>query len=99
MSEQQPSFKDSSSPFNFNVRNEQLIREYQVAVEGMKLVRERLAHCARTEGANQFVNCKELREQYLALCNDRFKGMVFPEDSQPLNRNVPGLLQGKPVEF
>lgn len=86
------SFKDRSNPVNFNIRNEQLVREYQIAIEGMGLVRERLAHCARTEGVNQVVNCKELREQYYALCQDRFRGMVFPEDAQPDNRFVPGLV-------
>ena len=86
------SFKDKSSPVAFNVRNEQLVREYQIAIEGMALVRERLAHCVRTEGVNSVANCKELREKYWALCNDRFRGMVFTEDAQPDNRFVPGLI-------
>ena len=88
-------FKDRSGPVAFNVRNEQLVREYQIAIEGMNVVRERLAHCVRTEGVNQMAACKELREKYWALCNDRFRGMVFPEDSQPDNRLVPGLVAGK----
>jgi hypothetical protein len=99
MPETQPPFKDTSSPYNYNIRQEQLVREYQVALENMQIVRERLAHCVRTEGVNQFVKCKELREQYLALCTDRFKGMIFPPDAQPLNRTTPGLLTGKPAEF
>lgn len=74
----------------YNARNEAVVREYQIAVEGMRLVRERLTDCVRHEGVNQFVNCKELREQYWALCNDRYRGMVFPEGSEPKNRNVPG---------
>lgn len=84
--------QDRSSPVAFTKRNEELVREYQIAIEGMTLIRERLAHCARTEGVNQVANCKELREQYFALCNDRFRGMIFPEDSQPPNRFVPGLI-------
>lgn len=89
-------FQDKSNGVvAFNVRNEQLVREYQIAIEGMTLVRERLAHCVRTEGVNQVANCKELREQYFALCNDRFRGMIFPEDSQPVNRFVPGLVAPK----
>ena len=91
-SEPQPSFLDRSSPFAFHVRREALAREYQVAIEGQKLVRERLAECFRVEGVNQFVNCKDLRLQYMALCNDRFHGMIFPEDAQPNNRKVPGLV-------
>ena len=88
----QPSFLDRSSPFAFHVRKEALTREFQIAIEGQKLVRDRLAECFRTEGVNQFVECKELRLQYMALCNDRFKGMVFPEDAQPNNRRVLGVI-------
>jgi hypothetical protein len=99
MAEKQPSFNDRTGPVEFNVRRDALVRENQIAIEYQNIVRERLADCARKEGVNQFVNCKELREQYLAICNDRFKGMIFPADSQPLNRKVPGLLTGPPVEF
>ena len=89
---EQPSFMDRRSPFEFHVRREALAREYLVALEGQRLVRERLAECFRTEGVNQFVNCKELRIQYMTLCADRFKGMVFPEDAQPNNRRTPGII-------
>jgi hypothetical protein len=70
--ETHPRFRDHSSPLAFNIKNEQLLREAQIANEKHQLVRERLAHCARTEGVNVFVNCKELREQYMALCQDRY---------------------------
>ena len=62
-----------------SVLNEKLTREYQIAVEGMDIIRDRLAHCVRTEGVNQFENCKELRLKYFDLCNDRFHGMIFPK--------------------
>jgi hypothetical protein len=88
--EVQPSFHNRDSPTEFFIRREILSREYQIAVERQKLVRERLAHCFRTEGVNQFVNCKELREQYMNLTNDRFHGMIFPPDAQPVNRIIPG---------
>ena len=84
-------FKDRSSVVAFNERNEQMVREYQIAIENMEIQRERLADCVRKETVNQMTACKDLREKYFALCNDRFKGMVFPEDSQPNNRDVPGL--------
>ena len=99
MTTKQPSFDDKTSPYDFNIRREALVRENQIAIEYQNVVRERLADCARKEGVNQFVNCKELREQYMALCNDRFKGMIFPADAQPLNRKVPGLVVGAPVDF
>ena len=99
MAEKQPSFFDHSNPVAYNERREALVREKQIAIEYQNVVRERLADCARKEGVNQFVNCKELREQYLALCTDRFNGMIFPPDAQPLNRKVPGLVTGPPANF
>ncbi len=86
--------KDRATVVAFNERNEQMVREYQIAIENMTIQRERLEDCVRAEGVNQMTACKDLREKYFALCNDRFKGMIFPEDSQPNNRNVPGLSSG-----
>ena len=84
--------KDFSTPYNFHLRNDQLVREYQVSLENMNLIRRDLSECVRTETVNQFVNCKELREKYFELCQDRFRGMVMPPDSKPMNRQVPGLV-------
>lgn len=84
---------DYSTPYNFHLRNEQLAREYQVSIETMGLLRNELQDCVRNETVNQFVNCKELREKYFALCTDRYKGMIFPPDKEPTNRNVPGLVK------
>lgn len=89
------SWKDLSSAYGFHEKNEQMAREYQIAIEGMNITREKLAHCVRTEGVNQFVKCKELREKYWLLCQDRFRGMVLPEDMITENRRVPGLIVGK----
>jgi len=87
-------WKDRSSVVGFNERNEQMTREYQIAMENMNIQRERLAHCTRTEGVNMMTNCKEIREKYMALCNDRFHGMIFPPDTK-VNRDQPGLLINK----
>ena len=84
------------SPAEFYQRNEDIIREQQIAIESMRMVGERLAHCFRTEGVNQFANCKALREQYWALCNDRYRGMIFPAGEEPSNRQVPGLIPPPP---
>jgi hypothetical protein len=84
--------KDYSSPYNFHLRNDQLVREYQISIENMSMVRQELSECVRTEGINHFVNCKELRQKYFELCNDKFRGMVMPPDSKPMNREVPGLI-------
>ena len=76
-------------------KKEKLTRECAIAVEHMNELRERLADCVRRETVNQFVNCKELREQYFALCTDRYRGMVFPPGFEPTNREVPGLISPK----
>lgn len=89
--EPNPDWKVRTSPYEYIVRQEQLTREYQIALEQMGIVRENLAECVREEGINHFVNCKELREKYWVLCNDRFRGMVFPEGQEPTNRNIAGL--------
>lgn len=81
-----------TNPVDYVVHQENMAREYQIAVENMGIVRERLSECLRTEGINQFTNCKELREQYFALCKDRFRGMVLPPEMEKINRDVPGLL-------
>jgi hypothetical protein len=57
---------------------EQLSKEYQIALEEMGIVRHELRECVRTEGVNQFTNCKEIRDKYWALCKDKYKGMVLP---------------------
>ena len=87
-----------ATPYEKLVRQDQLAREQQIAIEGMNLVRERLAICFRTEGVNHFVKCKELREQYAALCSDRFKGMVFPSGVEPINRRERGTILVVPAE-
>jgi hypothetical protein len=87
--------KDTSSSFNYAVRSEQVAKEYLIALESMAIIREKLDHCVRTAGVNQFSKCTELREKYLALCNDRYRGMIFPSDFDPGNRQVPGLITTK----
>ena len=70
---------NASTLYEQSVLNEKLVRENQIAVEGMDIIRKRLEHCALTEGVNQFENCQEIRHKYFDLCNDRFRGMRFPE--------------------
>jgi len=72
-------------------RAKTIFREKIIAQEYKKIVERRVAECFRTEGVNSNVRCKELREQYWAICNDRFHGQLFPPDAQPRTRKVPGL--------
>lgn len=87
-------YRDRSSPFASTQRNEQLCREQGIASEYLEIVRERLSHCIGIEGINSFVGCKDLREQYMRIANDRYKGMIFPKGQQPFNRRTPGLILG-----
>ncbi len=95
MSEDNSNFRGKLNPYDYNVRQEKLVREYQVAIENMAIVRERLADCVRTEHVNSFVKCKDLREKYFSLCQDRYRGMLFPEGLEPTNRQVPGVVSGQ----
>jgi hypothetical protein len=85
--------KSAASPFEYNVEQDKLIKEYQISIEAMAILRKDLAHCVRTETVNQFINCKDLREKYFSLCTDKYKGMIFPAGSEPINREVPGLVK------
>lgn len=97
MSEQQEiAYKlKSGSPYECHIKRQQLSYEYAIAVQQMSIIRDKLAKCAREETVNQFRNCKELREKYLALQQDRYHGMLFPEELEPTNRNLPGVIVPK----
>jgi hypothetical protein len=89
--DQKSPFVDRSSTLAFYDRNEKMAREVMIANEGLNILKEKLAHCFRTEGVNHYVKCKDLREKYFSLCQDRFKGMILPSGTEPANRNVMSL--------
>ena len=84
-------FRHNLSPYDQKLRSDKLAREYQIAVEYMHVIRERLSDCVRTETVNQFTACKDLREKYFALCADRYHGMLVPPGEEPVNRQIPGV--------
>lgn len=86
--EERPGMMDRSSIFNFNKRLDVLSREYQIAIETQSYIGEKLAECVRTEGVNQYVNCRDLSLRYKELCEDRFHGMIFPPevDAEKISR-------------
>jgi hypothetical protein len=84
--------RDYSSPYNFQVRNGQISKEIQIGIEEMGLVTEELSDCVRRENVNQFVNCRELREKYFLLCQDRLRGALIPPDAKVYSRNLPGIV-------
>ena len=84
-------FKKLTS-FNYYVEQEELMREYQIGLAQMRIVRRKLSDCVKSETVNQFVNCRDLREQYHTMCKDNFNGMKFPSGQEPHTRKTPGLV-------
>ncbi|KAL5503898.1 hypothetical protein ACEPAH_7969 [Sanghuangporus vaninii] len=57
-----------------HARDEQ-IRESWVRAMEVKIVRDELTKCQRTEGVNHYENCKSLAEKYLQMLREnRVKG-------------------------
>jgi NAD-dependent oxidoreductase involved in siderophore biosynthesis len=54
------------------------VREYQISIENLAILRERLVDCARREHVNQFIKCKEIRNKYIAAARDC--GLIVPND-------------------
>ena len=77
---------DAATVLERRKRLEQLTREYQIAVETQLIVADRLAECARREGVNKWVNCRDLMLRYNDLINDRLHGMIKPPDAPEINR-------------
>jgi hypothetical protein len=89
--------KKAFTPFEFYRRNEQMVREAQIANQTAQLLREELAHCVRTEGVNSNVECFELRKKYFDLLRDRYQGMLFPVGAEPANRAHPQVIYIPPT--
>ena len=49
---------------------EQKIREDWIKVMELRLIREQLNKCYKTEGVNHYQNCRELAEKYLSLLKE-----------------------------
>lgn len=93
-------YKQGMSPYDYHCKREVDMKEHYIAIAHQQLLRERLAVCVRSEGVNQFVNCKELREKYAEVCRDRYHGQLFAEGDEPAHRQTPGLIVKAPeVDF
>ena len=90
-------YRQGLAPYEYHCKREVDLKEHYIAVAKQTLVRERLSRCVKTEGVNQFVNCKELREQYAEICRDRYHGQLFAEGFEPASRQTPGLIVKPPV--
>lgn len=86
---------NASAPFEFYEKRQNIIKEMVVAIEHKNIIREQLAQCARDETVNQFRNCRELVEKYMAIQKDKYHGMIFPEGEEPKNRGNMNMIQRK----
>lgn len=70
-----------------------LVKEYHIAIERQLIAHDRLAECNRSEGVNQFVNCRDLALKYLELSEDKYHGMKFPPGVEVNRNRIPGLIK------
>ena len=68
-------------------------KEAAVAEATVYLYQEKLATCFRENGVNHGIMCKDLRDEYLKLMLDPYRGQLFPVDAQPPNRNHPFIVK------
>eukprot|EP01135_Chromosphaera_perkinsii_P009040 Nk52_evm1s1577 gene=Nk52_evmTU1s1577 len=67
--------------------------EYMIAVEGIKVVQDRLMWCYRKEGVNHQRNCKHLVDQYWQMMKDlpdtrvQQYNLLEEEGIKPANRS------------
>eukprot|EP00349_Pseudokeronopsis_sp_Brazil_P001276 CAMPEP_0202957882 /NCGR_PEP_ID=MMETSP1396-20130829/2263_1 /ASSEMBLY_ACC=CAM_ASM_000872 /TAXON_ID= /ORGANISM="Pseudokeronopsis sp., Strain Brazil" /LENGTH=99 /DNA_ID=CAMNT_0049675611 /DNA_START=58 /DNA_END=357 /DNA_ORIENTATION=- len=82
----------TKSLFDYRVKKDLLMKEAVIATAHINIVREKLQECALEGNVNQFRLCKELREEYMKLQRDQYRGMIFPEDLEPKRRCYPGVI-------
>lgn len=93
-------YKQGLAPYDLHCKREIDMKEHYIANAHQQLLREKLSECVRSEGVNQFVNCKDLREKYAEICRDRYRGQLFAEGFEPKSRSTPGMLVKPPeVDF
>jgi hypothetical protein len=91
-------FDKRKGPVAYHDMIEKMTREQAVGNARKRAIGKQLKDCIHTNGVNQFVECRELREKYWTFCvDDRFTGALFPEGLQPPTRRHPMVSgPGKP---
>ncbi|CAM9440100.1 unnamed protein product [Phaeothamnion confervicola] len=74
-------FRDTSDPTAWGQSQEQLMREKVIAIERVKLLRQRVIDCYRREGVNHYQNCKDVAQKYAATIRADGWGMPPPPSS------------------
>jgi hypothetical protein len=70
-----PPVKAASSadtPVQTSLRRQQNVREQFIAIEEIKVLRDAVAECYRTEGVNHYENCKEQVQAYMERTRGKF---------------------------
>jgi hypothetical protein len=62
---------------------EQRARERQVAYETVKLLRQKVIHCYRTEGVNHYENCRDVAQAYYDVIIQKDMGQLQPNWAKP----------------
>jgi len=62
---------------------EQRARERQIAIETVKILRQRVAECYRREGVNHYENCKEPVQDYYNIIIKKDYGQLHPNWANP----------------
>lgn len=70
-------------PVAFLHANEQRARERQVAIETVKLLRQRVIECVRKEGVNHYENCRHEASDYYNTVTKKDMGQLHPEWANP----------------
>jgi hypothetical protein len=70
-------------------RKDTNVREAAIAEQTVYVLQEKLAQCFRENGVNHGIMCKELRESYIKIMEDPYRGQLFPPNGQPPNRTHP----------
>jgi len=73
----------AKDPVKFLQAVEQRARERQIAIETVKILRQRVAECYRREGVNHYENCKEPVQDYYNIIIKKDYGQLHPNWANP----------------
>jgi hypothetical protein len=66
---------------------EQRARERTVAYETVRLLREKVITCYRTEGVNHYENCHDVSKDYYEIITKKDLGQLQPDWANPAKKD------------
>mmetsp|Transcript_51 Transcript_51/g.86 ORF Transcript_51/g.86 Transcript_51/m.86 type:complete len:109 (-) Transcript_51:101-427(-) len=76
----------TADPVGYLNAVEQRARERHVAIETVRILRDRVIACYRKEGVNYHENCRKVGQEYYDLIMSPACGQVQPEWSDPAKK-------------